>query len=187
MMRSFIAVLALIWAASGAVAQSPLEAHIGHRLEGSGEWRTPNPDYNEADPDSPSEYGVNFHWGPGRAHVEGELVGITADGRQAYYWTILIVHNPVTDRVITQQIGSDGAYGVGDSPTRAEALRPGEVETVDMMFHGANGQVRYVRHESVFPEPGLEQTNVYERDATGAWVRQRAWTWRRVPVGGVSP
>ena len=43
---------------------NPLQVHMRHWISGSGQWRSPNPNYDENNPDSYKDFGINWKWGP---------------------------------------------------------------------------------------------------------------------------
>lgn len=186
MFRLILIFLGLLIAAGSAVAQTPMEAHLGWRLEGSGQWRTPNPDHDPTDPNSPIEFGLNFAWGPHRQHVTGELVGLTQDGRSARYQTLYVFLDPMTDTIITQQVAWDGTFGEGRRPAPSEALGVGGSETVDIVFRRVDGSAQVVRHVNTLTAPDQEASRVFERGDDGHWELQREWIWTLLPDDGES-
>lgn len=151
----------------------PLGRHMQAMLTTDDEWRTPNPDYEQGKR-RPKEYAMHFHMQPDGKHVTGELMGVYDDGRRVSYWALLSMYNPVTEKVVTQQIGWDGTllYGENDVQT-------GDTQTIDMIEYNANGKMDIVRHVSHFSGAEMHNSDVYERK-DGEWVPKAKWTWHRV-------
>lgn len=158
--------------------RSALAIHMAHMLEGSAQWRSPNPDYEPGNHNRPEFFGVNWTWGANEQHLIGEVTGIYADGRVARYQSLYAFHNPVTGRVITQQVGWDGTFSQGDQPLRTEPLGPGGIETVDMLAFSQNGSVSIIRHQGVIIDSRSHSMDVYGRNAEGDWELVREWVWR---------
>jgi len=158
----------------------PLAAHLAFKLRGSGEWRTPNPDHEPADPNSPALFGVNLEWAPERQHVRGEVVGLTDDGRSARYQTFYVVFNPETEMVLVQQIGWDGAYAYGEQGLRTTELVADEVDVLDMRIVSANRPPHVLRHRDTVLDPDRYRSEVLVQNEDGGWESQRQWTWQRV-------
>jgi len=150
-------------------------------LAGSGLWRTPAPDYDPDDPNSVMEYRVSSKLGPHRMHVIGDVSGYTADGRSAHYATVYLMHNPMTGTVVIEQVQWDGSYSRGEALARDTPLVPGGEETVDMISFNADGSAKMVRHHEQIIDEMTYSSDVYERDETGAWVKQQEWIWTRIP------
>lgn len=176
--------LGLLWLLAGclvwpmATSATPLEQHMQRMLTNGDEWRTPNPGYQRGQ-DVPEAFGLTFELAEDRSHVTGQLTGIHDDGRRAVYWTLLAMYNPVTERVITQQIGWNGAYLYGEIP-----VQPGPVQVVDMTHFKKDGTLDYSRHENRFESQERHISLVYAPDGQGGWKQTQAWEWRRHPVRG---
>ena len=125
-------------------AATPLKQHMQRMLTNGDQWRTPNPNY-DPEQGGPNAFGLTFELAPDGSHVSGTLTGVHADGREAIYWTLLAFYNPVTDKVVTQQIGWDGTLIYGEVP-----VQPGPVQLVDMISYGADGTMSISRHENRF-------------------------------------
>ncbi|WP_420432650.1 hypothetical protein [Hyphobacterium sp.] len=73
------AVAMVIAAAAPAHAQhddrSALAIHMAHMLEGSAQWRAPNPDHEPGNDNRPEFFGVNWAWGANDQHLIGEVTG----------------------------------------------------------------------------------------------------------------
>lgn len=160
-------------------ASPPLLEHIERSLTGDeSQWRTPNPDF-EAGGDGPSEFGLRFRMEPDGRHATGELTGLYEDGRQVLYWSLLTFYNPVTERVIAQQIGWDGSLVRGEMP-----VQPGERQVLDATTYAASGAMKRTRHVTHFIEADVKKSDVYEYGPDGEWQLRRQWRWRRHPTPG---
>jgi len=156
--------------------QKAMEAQWGYMTAGSGEWRTPNPDF-DGSTTAPREFGIRFKWGPHGQHVTGELYGVFhRDGDQeALFWTFFSHHNPVTNEIVLTQVGSDGSMATGRfcESERSDGC-------LDQRLYGADGTVKPVRHENTHQSQTVHISNVYERDEHDEWKLARKWTWTRV-------
>lgn len=187
--RCALFVLAALAFAPAAIAQddaqndlrTPIERHFGYRLAGTGEWRTPAPDYDPAEENGVAEYGLSEVLDSTGNSARGEVLGLTADGRRAVYATYTLMFNPVTDTVVIEQVGWDGAYWRGEVPARAEPMTPGEEEAVDMLAFQPDGSVKIVRHHETVIDENSYRSVVLERGADGAWEAKQEWIWTRVP------
>lgn len=159
-------------------AETPLMQHMQRILTDGDQWRTPNPGY-DPEQGGPESFGLTFELAPDGSHATGQLTGIHADGRQAVYWTLLALYNPVTEKVVIQQIGWNGAYLRGEVP-----LQPGPVQIVDMIQFGVDGKLSYSRHENHFEAPDRHVSLVLEPDGQGAWHQKQRWEWARYPHPG---
>ena len=157
----------------------PFRAHMQSILTVDDEWRTPNPDY-EAGKRQPREYALQLRMQPDGRHALGELMGVYDDGARVTYWSLIAMYNPVTQKVVTQQIGWDGTFLYGEND-----VQTGDSETVDMIEYNVNGTMKIVRHTSRYIGTDVHESDVYERDEDGEWILRAQWTWRR--VAGAEP
>jgi hypothetical protein len=155
-----------------------LAVHMSHLLEGSAEWRSPNPDHQAGSANSPAQFGVNWRWGSNGQHLVGEVTGIYEDGRVARYQSLYAFLNPVTDRVVTQQVGWDGTFHAGDHVLRTEPLAAGDTENVDMIAFTPDGTAKITRHRAEIIDAETHRMDVYERNESGEWTLLREWVWR---------
>lgn len=154
--------------------QHPLLMHMDKTLTGDeSQWRTPNPDHQEG-ARGPSEFGLRFRMEPDGRHATGELTGIFEDGREVVYWSMLVFYNPVTEKIIAQQIGWDGSLVRGEIP-----VQPGERQTIDQTMYGASGAMKRARHQMHFVDADTHTADVYEYGRDGEWQLQRQWRWQR--------
>lgn len=156
-------------------AETPLQSHMQRMLTDGDQWRTPNPDY-DPEQGGPSAYGITVDLAPDGSHVSGLLTGLYPDGRQATYWTFLSFYNPVTEKVVTQQIGWDGTLLRGDVP-----VQPGPVQIVDMIHYQADGHMRISRHDNRFDSRDKHRSIVMDPDGAGGWKQTQSWEWTRQP------
>ena len=178
---SLILIAPISVAAQNPTDEHPLIQHMARTLTGDdSQWRTPNPDY-EAGTQQPREYGLRFRLEPDRRHVTGELTGRFEDGREVIYWSMLAFYNPVTERVITQQIGWDGALVRGQVPVQA-----GPRQTIDATLYAASGDMRRTRHEMHFVDADTHLADVYEYGPDGQWQLVRKWQWKRHATPGAN-
>lgn len=169
-------------AASGA-----FQAHMANMLTDGDEWYTPNPDYSAGE-DVPAEYGLRMELSEDRTHVVGVMEGIYADGRRTPYWTLLALYNPITEKVITLQIGWDGSLVRGEVPVQV-----GDEQTIDTILYGSQGNLKSTRHVQRFAGDH-HQSLVYERNEQGEWALLQTWEWKRraldvapEPIAGKPP
>lgn len=156
--------------------QAMLERYWGAMLEG-GEWRTPNPGFSDPET-TPREFALRWRWGPHHQHIQGDLLGIfdREDGdAEVLYWTLYLMHNPVTDEVTALQVGWDGSIATGPVSLTAD----GHV-VLNQLLYNADGTVKAIRHQEIMEEDGNRyRSNVFERGDGGDWVLKREWTWVR--------
>lgn len=164
----------------------PLQIHMQQWLQGSGQWRSPNPNYDASGSAGSGfrEYGINWSWEPERKYMSGEITGVKPDGTQARFWTLFAFYNPVTRQVLFQQIGRDGTLITGEDPVRTEPLRYGETERFETIEYSTNGQIKLTRHDNVFQDDGTHTSMVYERDESGAWALIAQWKWVLLTADG---
>lgn len=159
----------------------PLLGHLQRTLTGDdSQWRTPNPDYRE-DGQGPSEFGLRFRMEPDGRHATGELTGRFEDGPEVTYWSLFAFYNPVTEKVIAQQIGWDGTLVRGEVP-----VQPGERQTIDMTMYGASGAMKRTRHQMHFIDADTHTADAYEYGPNGEWKLERRWRWRRYQTPGAT-
>lgn len=186
--RFVIAALMCLLPAGAAAAQegaaNPLEIHFARMLAGTGQWRTPNEDFDPADPDSVSHFGSDFRLAEDGSHVIAEIIGVTPDGRRAHYWSIHFFLNPVTQEVISQQTGWSGAYMSGHEHLRTAPLAFGEEATVDQIVFNTDGQVSILRHVAIHTGEWTHTTQTYVRGEDGGWTPQNFREWTRVREEG---
>ncbi len=166
-------------------ALHPLQIHMQQWLRGSGQWRSPNPNYDGSHSDGStgagfSEYGINWRWYPARKYMAGEITGVAPDGAQTRFWSMYAFYNPVTQRVSFQQIGRDGTFVTADDAVRTEPLEYGETERLETTEYSATGEIKLTRHDNVFREDGTHTSSVYERDESGVWALTAQWKWTLV-------
>ncbi|MEM9232895.1 MAG: hypothetical protein AAGA69_01490 [Pseudomonadota bacterium] len=148
-----------------------------YMLEGSGAWRTPNPDFSGED-NSPNAYEIRFEWGPYRQHVTGTLKGIfdTEDGETSVrYWTFYSWYHPKTEEITLMQIGTNGALGEGTF-----SIKNGDRQILDQVFYGPDGSTRAVRHETIENSPAEHTVIVFHADEDGEWQKVQEWVWTRI-------
>ncbi len=158
--------------------ENPLASHMAHMMEGSGDWRTPNPDHDPKNKKSPVEFSVQWKWGPNKKHIVGELTGVFENGTTAQYQSMYTIYNPVTQRVIMQQVGWNGTYMLGDASVRMVPLSIGDSENVDMTAYAPDGTAKHTRHKATIVDRNTHQIDLYEKDENGVWLLKREWTWR---------
>ena len=168
-----------------AKALHPLEIHMKHWIAGSGQWRSPNPDYNpEAEPKTPGwikEFGVNWKWAPNRHHMIGEIVAITAEGEVFSSSIMYAFYNPVTEKVIDVQVGRNGTLAFGEDRVRDQSTPYGEPEVGSGLEYFPDGTISILRHSNVFVDENTQLSDVFQRDENGEWEKKRQWRWTRLP------
>jgi hypothetical protein len=168
-----------------AESKHPLEIHMKHWLAGTGQWRSPNPDYDpEAQPRTlgwVKEFGVNWAWGPNNKHLVGEVVAISAHGDTLVSSTMYAFYNPVTEKVLNVSVGRNGILELGEDRVRKEPTPYGEAEVGDVIEYLPNGAISILRHSNVFPSQGVQLSDVLKRDDDGQWSRTGQWRWVQFP------
>lgn len=159
------------------VEAHPLDVHMGHWFEGSGDWRTPNPDYDAENGGDPIvEYSVIWAWDDLRQSMHGELAGLRADGSRIRLWDLYAFYNPVAREVLYLQIGRGGAYIEGRSPVREAPLEVGETESLVTTMYRPDGSRVTARHDNVFYGDGTHFAEVFVLE-NGEWQPARRWHW----------
>jgi hypothetical protein len=168
------------------VSPHPLAVHMKHWIEGSGQWRSPNPSYDElAEPRTlgwVKEFGVNWKWGPNKQHLVGDIVAISADGEIISSSVMYAFYNPVTEKVINVQVARNGDFSIADDQVREQPTPYGDPEVSDGIHFSPNGSMNILRHSNVFVDPNIQLSDVYERNDEGKWEQTRQWRWVRVPI-----
>lgn len=170
------AALVLLAGVAAAAGETPLERHMRRSLTDGDQWTTPNPEH-DPEQGGVEAYGLTFELSPDRSHVAGELVGIDAEGKRTLYWTLLAFYNPVTEKVVTQQIGWNGALLAGEVP-----VQPGPVQVVDMVHYNPDGSLGFSRHENRFESSDRHVSRVLEPKGGGEWAERQSWVWTREPL-----
>ena len=107
----------------------------------------------------------------------GEIIGVTADGETFKFWQMYAFYNPVTGRVISQQIGRNGVFSVGDEQVLSKASPYGVATNLDAIEYTPNGEMKITRHSNTFVDECTQLSDVYERGETGEWELERQWRW----------
>lgn len=187
--RPFLTIAAALWllpapvaADTGDAESHPLRIHMSQWLQGSGQWRSPNPDYDPSYSGQPAlasirQFGINWTWDPVLEYLSGEIIAILDDRTELPSSAMFAFYNPVTERVTFNQIGRNGSFTSAEDPVRRERLEFGEVERFDAVEYLPNGQVKLTRHENVFHGDGTHTSTVLERDESGRWQPVAKWTW----------
>ena len=170
-------------AAAQEPAPHPLAIHMHHWLQGSGEWRTPNPDYDpNAAPRTAGwikEYSVIWRWAEFDQHLVGELSGITPAGERIKFWHMFHFYNPATKEVIFQQVGRGGAFIAGTERLRTKPTPYGAPDTLDTDMFLPSGDHKKTRHETIFVDADTQRSDAFEQDDNGEWKLTRQWVWTR--------
>jgi hypothetical protein len=159
---------------------SPLEIHLGHMLEGSGQWRTPNHDRDPGDPNGFETFGADFRLSENRSHVIAEITGNTANGRRAVFWTIYFFYNPVTEEVISAQVSWNGTYLEGRESVDPDGVDYGEVHRSDQIHYNPDGTMSIQRHDIMPLDANTHTTQTYTRGDDGSWQPENFRTWTLV-------
>ncbi|MGE0044327.1 MAG: hypothetical protein AB7J28_10245 [Hyphomonadaceae bacterium] len=174
-MRMFLALLALCFA-SAATAQTPAHtmpawfvAHVEFISRDGGTWRAPNP-AGENDPNQPDAFGMEWRAAYGGHVLIGRLYGIENGQEIAEYWTFREFWHPGERRVIIEQWGGPGAYGVGETFS---------AERVEQTFWLPDGRSWREGHRN--QENGdTYVTASFDIQEDGAWTPNGTYTWTRV-------
>ena len=169
----------------------PLQVHMDPWMQGSRDWRTPNPDYDpaaDAESNAPGirEFSVRWEWDEQGKFARGVLLGIRADGTSQQYWSLFAFYNPVTKKVTYLQTGANGALISGETAARSAPLSPGETDMLDTTDYWPNGTVTETRHVNTFNGDGTHDSLVYERDENGEWKERAAWVWTLTSTKGAA-
>jgi hypothetical protein len=176
--------LGLLACASPPVAAQPTglpnwwSAHVAFMSRDGGVWITPNP-AGEDDPNAPDAYGMEWRAVAEGHGLVGRLYGVEAGREIAEYWTFREFWHPGERRVLAQQWGATGAYGVGETtstgPDRGE---------IDQTFWLADGRSwRWREGHRTREDDDVYVTEVYDISADGVWTLRNSNTWARVREG----
>ena len=177
----FLLLVTAVMSAALADNRHPLQVHMDPWLQGSGDWRTPNPDYQPpagpGDPDNGiREFAVRWAWDDADKSAKGELLGLRTDGSSQKFWSLFAFYNPVTKEVTYIQTGAGGAFITGKVAAREQPLSAGEKDVLDTTDYWPNGTVRESRHENTF-DGGTHTSIVFERSEAGGWQQKAVWEW----------
>ncbi|GJL97629.1 MAG: hypothetical protein DHS20C06_14460 [Hyphobacterium sp.] len=165
------------WSQDDIAQRSPLEMHLAHMLEGSGQWRTPNEDMDPDDPNGFESFGADFRLSDDRSHVIAEITGNTTDGRRAVFWTIYFFYNPVTEDVISAQVSWNGTYLEGRESVDPDGVGYGEIHRSDQIHYNPDGTMSIQRHDIMPLDANTHTTQTYSRGDDGSWQPDNFRTW----------
>ncbi len=151
-------------------------AHVDFMSRDGGVWITPNPSAAN-DPAAPDAYGM--HWravNEGRGLV-GRLYGVEEGRETTEFWTFREFWHPGERRVIAQQWGGAGLYGVGETTSIGQARLQ-----IDQTFWLPDGRSWREGHRS-HQDGDVHETEVFDITAEGEWRLRTSNTWRRVRDG----
>lgn len=181
---TFGAALALIVSVAGAVSAEPpkasatglpdwWKAHVAFMTEKGGTWLAPNPP-GERDVMVPDAFGMEWRAANEGHLLIGRLYGMEADGEIAGYWTFREFIHPGERRVILEQWGGPGVYGVGETTSPSK-----DHGQVDQTFWLPDGRSWREGHRT--EEKGDEYvTHVFDIGADGKWTLKNSTTWQWV-------
>ena len=168
--------------AESAQSATPLIQHMSRILTGNGsQWRTANPDFVEGS-EMPEEFGLRMRLDPARSHVTGELSGIFAGDQEVIYWSMLAFYNPVTEKMILQQIAADGTLLRGEVPVQS-----GKRQITDLTMFAADGTMQHTRHQMHFIDANTHDADAMSLGSGGQWQLDRRWRWHRVATPNFQP
>ncbi len=148
-------------------------AHVDFMSRDGGVWIAPNPG-NEANPEQPDAFGMHWRADNGGHVLIGRLYGIENGEETQEYWTFREFWHPGERRVILEQWGGAGVYGVGE--TKMEGNRG----TVEQTFWLPDGRDWKEGHRTI-EDGDAYVTDQFDIDAEGNWTPNGSYTWRRAP------
>lgn len=150
--------------------------HVDYISREGGTWVTPNP-AAAGDPAAPDSFGMTWTATNDGYGLSGRLYGLK-DGREvAEFWTFREFYHPGDGRIIFEQWGGPGAYGLGETVMTG----PGAFR-IDQTFWLADGRNWRERHEAA-EGPGGYETRVFDIGAKGELTVQGLSLWRRRAPG----
>jgi hypothetical protein len=181
-MRTLFSLIVLCAAAIAATAHaqpapsSPLPnwwvEHVAYMTRGGGVWITPNPQAETNN--APDAFGMEWRSVNAGHGLVGRLYGVKNGQETDEYWTFREFWHPGERRVIIEQWGGPGVYGIGE--TRLLSPMRGEI---DQTFWLPDGRSWREGHRTVEGEDGY-LAEVYDIGADGAWTLRASNLWRRV-------
>lgn len=148
-------------------------AHVDFMTRGGGAWLAPNP-AGESDPNAPDMFGMEWRAVNDGRGLVGRLYGVEAGRETVEFWTYREFWHPGERRILLQQWGGPGVYGVGE--TTSSAPNRG---AVDQTFWLPDGRAWREGHRTE-EEGDVYVTESYDITAAGDWQLSNSTTWRRV-------
>lgn len=176
------ACLGLVAWSTPSFAQAPAETmpawwteHVAFMSANGGTWLAPNPP-GERDPNIPDAFGMEWRSVNEGHGLIGRLYGVEAGREASEYWTFREFYHPGERRIILEQWGGPGVYGVGE--TTAPAPNRGQVEQTFWLPDGRSWREGHRTEEN-----GDEYlTQAFDIGADGQWILSNSTAWRRVPA-----
>ena len=146
--------------------------HVEFISGDGGTWVAPNPPGAD-DPGIPDAFGMEWRVSNAQHVLTGRLYGIEGGVPQTEYWTFREFYHPGEKRVVIEQWGGPGIYGVGE--TTSPESGKGHVE---MTFWLPDGRSWREGHQNI--ENGDEYvTDSYDISDDGNWTQNGHYVWRR--------
>lgn len=150
--------------------------HLAYLAAGDGTWLADNSGF-KSDDEPYESYEVVYAWGAGRQTASGAMRAYRNGKRTGVIWEYRVFWDPSTRRVVLQQWGFGGAYGVGE--TRQVDERTLRTEQV---FHGPDGSGSRGAHDWIMDGPLQHTTRSFDFE-NGAWKPTRTYVWKRAEEG----
>ncbi|MGJ8664634.1 MAG: polysaccharide deacetylase family protein [Marinicella sp.] len=135
-----------------------------------GLWKASNAEY-QSDSEPFSDYLIEWTWGIGKTHLNGQLYGLKEGEKTGNFWTFNQFWDPVKNQARLLQFG----YGskIGDGYIRPVGDQ--QIETIQT-FSSPKITAYLERHLSTYAENGLRTTS-FQQDEHGQWQPGRSYIW----------
>lgn len=158
-------------------APTPRQTRFVDRLDfytrDGGTWSSPNRDY-DASKNPIRTFGYRFVWLVPRVAVRLTIFGRADDGQEHPFWETQTGWDPVGERALMRQFGTNGAW--------AEGTFEGVDAThnqINLTFTMPDGEIWRFKEDDTITGPDQFETVSY-RFRDGKWVEQSRSVWRRV-------
>ena len=119
-------------------------------------------------------YGIEWRWGLGYQHIEGELFGLQNGKRSAAFWKLVQYWDAGDQQVKVLQFAGMGAYGLGHLVREDESHL-----SLTQHFMFPDGSLRWEGHKTELFE-GYDVGESLLLNDKGEWEKKRTYTWRKI-------
>ena len=150
------------------------EAMATYLTKDSGKWTGINKQYDASKPNSPKAYGLWFER-PLKNLLTLKIVAYIGDSTRISSEGIFSWH-PVKQKFvhITADRGNGYAEGHSSFPNDSSFIST-------MIIYRPDGKFYHHKDENFIQDENTHSNISYTKDASGTWVEQGRWTWKRDP------
>lgn len=150
-------------------------AHLEYLTAGDGVWVADNAAYQSKD-EPADQYEVTYVWGAGKRTASGTMRAITDGKRSRVIWDYRVFWDPGQKKVMLQQHGFWGSYGIGETRhIDAKTLR------TEQTFYEPDGGKSRAAHDWILKGPRRHETRSFGLEK-GEWKPGRSYLWERREV-----